>query len=313
MKIRKLLSLAAALILALSAVSCSSDTGLTSDTNGPGGNGSDDPTVTQTPGTNGGDPSSYIHVKLFKVGKANATLIRTANSAVLIDNGDNEDDDGNGKYDDGEKILEYLAEKSVTKIDYLIVTQFNKNHYGSTPTILEGVEVKNIIEPNTTKTGTAYDSYRKAVDASGITPQVVSGVTEISCDGVKYTIYPAEKDAVVADQDEYYSLAVSAEYDDFSILLSSDIFGARMESLIASLAGKTFDVLQIPMHGAYNDGIESFITAVDPDYAVIFASYNNPEDSRVTRILSDKGITFYVTKDGSVEVKYEDGVLNVKQ
>lgn len=312
MKIRRILSLAAALILALSAVSCNSET-TTQDPDGTGaGNTQNDPSVS-TPSDTTDDPSSQIHVKLFKVGKANATLIRTPNSAVLIDDGENDDEDGNGKYDDGEKILEYLAEKSVTKIDYLIVTQFNKNHYGSTPTILEEVTVENIIEPDTTKTGTAYDAYRAAVEASGITPTVVSEITEIECDGVKYTIYPAEEDAVVADQDEYYSLAVSVEYGDFSLLLASDVFGARTESLIASLAGKTFDVLQVPMHGAYNDTVESLITATDPDYAVIFASYNNPEDERVTNILTEKGITFYVTKDGSVEVKYENGVLNVKQ
>ena len=252
-----------------------------------------------------------INIKFFKMGKANATLIRSGDTVILIDCGEEEDEDGNGKQDDGEKILEYLAEKGVTEIDYFILSQFNKNHYGSVPTILEGVTVKKILEPGYTKTGNLYKVYRDAVSKAGITPEVISKDTTITADGLTVTIYPATTAGL--DSDEYYSLAVTVEAEGFSALIASDVSGTRTTALIKSLNGKKFDILQVPAHGEYNDTVESLITATAPKYAVIFASDNNPEDARLMKILNEKSITTFVTKNGAVEAKYKNDTLTVKQ
>ena len=278
--------------------------------------GSDITTTAPTGDTTDPTPSvgdGKVNVKFFKVGKANATLIRSGDLAILVDTGENDDDDANGKQDDGEKILEYLAEKGVTEIDYLIVSQFNKNHYGAVGTILEGVTVKNVIEPKYTKTGNAYDEYRAALAKANMTPEVVSEDKTITAAGLTVTIYPAKSTTSSADQDEYYSLVVSVESAGMDILIASDIFGARINEIIASLNGKKYDILQVPLHGAYNDKVESLIDAVAPKYAVVFASANNPADPRTLKLLSDKDITTFITMNGSVEGKFKNDVLTVKQ
>lgn len=252
-----------------------------------------------------------VNVKFFKLGKANATLVRSGDTVILIDCGEEEDEDGNGKQDDGEKILEYLAEKGITEIDYFILSQFNKNHYGSVPTILEGVTVKKILEPSYTKTGNLFKAYRDAVAKSGVATEAISQDTTIKADGLTVTIYPAT--AAGLDNDEYYSLAVAVDSDGLDVLVASDVSGTRTAALIKSLNGKKFDILQVPSHGEYNDTVESLITATAPKYAVIFASSNNPEDARLMKILNDKNITTFVTKNGSVEAKYKNDTLTVKQ
>lgn len=314
-----LVMLALALVFSLTAVlaSCGDDTTPTETTSGNGGTDSQTPS-TGAPTTNNNNPggtpvvdNDRVNFKFFKMGKANATLIRSGDTVILIDCGEEEDEDGNGKQDDGEKILEYLAEKGVTEIDYLILSQFNKNHYGSVPTILEGVTVKKILEPNYTKTGNLFKVYRDAVTKSGVPTEVISQDTTITADGLTLTIYPATKAGL--DADEYYSLAVAVDSEGLDVLVASDVFGSRTTALIESLNGKTFDILQVPAHGEYNDTVESLITATNPKYAVIFASANNPEDARLVKILNDKGITTYVTKNGSVEAKYKNDTLTVKQ
>ena len=253
-----------------------------------------------------------INVKFFKVGKANATLIRTPDGNILIDCGEEEDEDGNGKQDDGEKILEYLAGKGVTTIDLLVVSQFNKNHYGSVPTILEGVTVKKVIEPAYTKDGNTYTAYREALTKANLTPEVISAEKTITLGDSSLTFYPATTPSSTADADEYNSLAVAFEYGDFGVLVASDIFGSRTTALIESLGGKTFDILQVPYHGTFNDTVDDLLDAVKPDYAVIFASANNPEDVRTVNLLTARNITYYVTKNGAVEAKFQ-GTLTVKQ
>lgn len=281
--------------------------------------GTESSTTTTTPSGSTTDPDNgpltgtQVNVKFFKVGKANATLIRSGDIAILVDTGENDDDDGNGKQDDGEKILEYLAEKGVTELDYVILSQFNKNHYGALGTILDGVTVKNVIEPSYTKTGTAYDEYRAALKKANITPEVVSDVKTLKAGYLDLTIYPAKSETSSADQDEYYSLAVAVESEGLDILIASDIFGARVPELITALDGKTFDILQVPKHGDFNDQIEPLLDAVKPDYAVIFASANNPADPRTLNLLNEKEITTYITMNGSVEGKFKNSTITVKQ
>ena len=317
-------ALALVLSMAVTFAACGGSTPTETTNNGVGTNpGTDAP---QTPGDTGSTPSTNtpdtpgntpvvdddkVNFKFFKCGKANATLIRSGDIAILIDCGEEEDEDGNGKQDDGEEILEYLAEKGVTEIDYFILSQFNKNHYGSVPTILEGVTVKKILEPNYTKTGNLYKVYRDAVAKSGITPEVISKDTTITAGALTLNIYPATTAGL--DTDEYYSLAVAVDSEGLDVLVASDVSGARTTALIKSLNGKKFDILQVPAHGEYNDTVESLITATNPKYAVIFASANNPEDARLVKILNDKSITTFVTKNGSVEAKYKNDTLTVKQ
>ncbi|MBQ7364289.1 MAG: MBL fold metallo-hydrolase [Clostridia bacterium] len=300
------LLLVAASLFALTAcgepATTTADNGTATTTPTPGTSGTDDPTV-----------SDKVNFKFFKCGKANATLIRSGDIAILVDTGEDEDEDGNGKQDDGEKILEYLAEKGVTEIDYLIVSQFNKNHYGSVATILEGVTVKKILEPSYTKTGNAYDEYRAALTKAGMTPEVISDTYTISEGDLKVTLYPAKSTTTSAEQDEYYSLAVAVDSTGLDVLIASDIFGARVTELITALNGQKFDILQVPKHGAFNDTVETLIDAVSPKYAVIFASANNPADPRTLNLLTEKNITTYITMNGSVEAKYKNDTLTVKQ
>lgn len=298
-RLLSLLSLTLVLFTLFSIASCGTPATTTND-------GGTNPGT--TPGT-----ADQVNVKFFKVGKANATLIRSGDIAILVDTGENDDEDGNGKHDDGEKILEYLAEKGVTELDYVILSQFNKNHYGALGTILDGVTVKKVIEPSYTKTGTAYDEYRAALSKANITPEVVSDTTEITAGGLTLTLYPAKSTTSSADQDEYYSLAVAVDSKGMDVLIASDIFGARVQELITALNGKTFDILQVPKHGAFNDQVEPLINAVAPKYAVIFASANNPADPRTINLLTEKEITTYITMNGSVEAKFKNNTLTVKQ
>ena len=309
------IALALVLAMTLAVASCGSTPTETTADNGEATQptGTDSTPTTGAP-TNNDTPTvadDKVNFKFFKMGKANATLIRSGDTVILIDCGEEEDEDNNGKQDDGEKILEYLAEKGVTEIDYLILSQFNKNHYGSVPTILEGVTVKKVLEPGYTKTGNLYNAYRAALSKAGITPEVISKDTTITADGLTLTIYPATKAGL--DTDEYHSLAVAVDSEGLDVLVASDVSGSRTVALIASLNGKTFDILQVPAHGEYNDTVESLITATNPKYAVIFASANNPEDARTVNILNKKNITTYVTKNGSVEAKYKNDTLTVKQ
>ena len=80
-------------------------------------------------------PTIYDGMKVyaFNAGKADSFLIYNADFSVLIDTGEKEL---------GDTIIEYLNANDIKKLDYLIVTHFDKDHIGSADEILESVDVR---------------------------------------------------------------------------------------------------------------------------------------------------------------------------
>ena len=250
------------------------------------------------------DPDAKVYVKMFKCGKADSFLIRTETKTVLIDTG--EDDD----YD---KILEYLASKNITKIDYMIVTQFNKNHSGSVGAILDAVEVETILDPTYKKSSTSYTVYTQALAAANKTATKVEAKMTLELDGAILTIYPSDVAYSGIDFDEYNSLVVTLSFGGNNMLFAGDIFGERINEITKKLEGQTFDIIKVPNHGTYDTKSESFLTTFAAKYAVITASDKNPADSRILTYLANAGSNIYVTKDGAVEIRLGNGYYQIKQ
>ena len=250
------------------------------------------------------DPDAKVYVKMFKCGKADSFLIRTETKTILIDTG--EDDD----YD---KVLEYLASKNITKIDYMIITQFNKNHSGSVGAILDAVEVETILDPTYKKSSTSYTIYTQALAAANKTPTKVESKMTLELDGAVITIYPSDVAYSGIDFDEYNSLVVTLSYGGSNMLFAGDIFGERINEITKKLEGQTFDIIKVPNHGIFDTKSEAFITTFAAKYAVITASDKNPADSRVLTYLANAGSNIYVTKDGAVEIRLGNGYYQIKQ
>ena len=79
-----------------------------------------------------------VKVTFFDVGKGDAVLIETANHCMMIDSG----------YDDtAEVILDYLKERETDRLDYLLLSHFDKDHVGGADRILEEVETGTVLQP----------------------------------------------------------------------------------------------------------------------------------------------------------------------
>ena len=110
MKIKKI---ATALLAGLLAVTCVLP--LTACKNGT--NPSDDTVVTE----------GKAKVKVLKMGRALASVIRTKDSTILIDTGD---------VDHVQDVITYLSDKEITTIDAVIFTNYSKKCIGGMPDLL---------------------------------------------------------------------------------------------------------------------------------------------------------------------------------
>ena len=67
------------------------------------------------------ESAGWMTVDFLDVGKADAILVTTENSAVLIDTATNKM---------GDEVLDHIRARGIEKLDLLIITHYDKDHVG---------------------------------------------------------------------------------------------------------------------------------------------------------------------------------------
>jgi len=100
-------------------------------------------------------------IYFFNIGKADSIIIRNKNKYIMIDTGYEENHT---------EILSYLEKHNITKIDYLIITHFDKDHVGSASYIIDNIEVSNVLQNNSPKDSIYYNNYLESLNNKNIIP-----------------------------------------------------------------------------------------------------------------------------------------------
>lgn len=242
-----------------------------------------------------------LELHVFDAGAADAILLRTENSAVLIDAGEK----GFGK-----TILAYLAEQGVDALDYLIVTHFDKDHVGGAAKVLNSIPVKAVLQSNQPKDSDEYENYVEALRGAGIEPVTLRETDTFSLDGVSYTVDPPRQSAYAQDSSNNSSLIVSVRYGDTGVLLPGDAQTLRLAEFLDANT-TSYDVLKLPHHGRDEPLLEALLASVKPTYAIITSSEEEPESGAVLAALEQAGVRTLLTRNQSVTL-YSDGIT-IKQ
>ncbi len=248
-----------------------------------------------------GDAEAGLRIRILKIGKADAIILRTASGAVLIDTGEKED---------GGEILEKAAAQGIKHFDYLILTHYDKDHVGGAAEVIAGIEIGEIIEPGYEKDSEVFRAFAAAAEQAGVKRTVPETDRSLSLDGVTYTIMMPKRNVYANENDQ--SIAVRAEWGEYSALFAGDALDERTGELIAQ-GGISADVLKVPHHGSFEEGSEAFFEAADPDYAVITCSKKNPPDAQTIACLQRLGSRVLLTSDGDIEIIFtENGITAVQ-
>lgn len=244
-----------------------------------------------------------LDVVLFQVGKADASIIRTENHVVMLDTGDE---------DDAELISNYLRQKRIKTIDYLIITHYDNDHIGSAEYVFELCEVKTVVQPACEDKGEQYEQYLAARDASGA--QVIDLVgkdLDFSFDGVDFRIYGHRESEYLSGANDY-SLGLKVVHGERSFFFAGDAMDARLSEML-QIEELQSDFLKTPEHGDFKKRTEEFIRAVNPYYAVITDSKRNPGNETTYKLFESIDCDVYSTNTGNVYIKSDGKVLDITQ
>lgn len=246
------------------------------------------------PGREGEKPD--VKVTFFDVGKGDAILIETAEQCMMIDAG----------YDDTAGIiLDYLKAQEIGRLDYLLLTHFDKDHVGGADRILEQVEAGMILQPAYEADGGQYREYMEFMESEGRPFTEVTETMQLSMDGAELVIYPPQQEDY-EEEDNDFSLVVSMRYGEGSFLFAGDCERERIKELLSQREFKlAADVLKVPHHGKKEKNSAEFFGAVRPGIAVITSSPEKPADEEVCRILGALGTDIYFTCEGTVTILWD--------
>lgn len=290
MKLKSILALLLALCCMLPLAACSSS----------GGGGTGDGAVEK----------GEVKVKVIKGGRSQCLVVRTSDATVVIDTADVEN---------AADLTEFLAEKGITQVDAVILTNYSKKCIGGMPDLLSsGVTVKEVYGPTYVKDSNSYTLFDNAMQSYDLSVKKVDKEETIKFGDLSLTMYPALKDYATADDenDNGNSMAVALNFGETSMLFTSRVDGDRVTELVGQLDGKTFDLFTVPNFAIYDQNTPALFSAVKATYAAVIASTTNPPEDATMNALADAGIensNIRITSNGSIEISSDGKTVSMKQ
>ena len=259
---------------------------------------SDGASVAETSSVAATETASGVDLEIvcFQAGKADAFLLITPDSAVLIDCGEK----GFGR-----TILAELELRGIEKLDCMIITHFDQDHVGGAARIINNFPVERILQSNSPKDSEEYEKYVKAVKNAGIEPETVRENLSFTLDSVSYTVNPPKRSNYSSDDSNNSSLIISVENGANRMLFTGDAEDERMEEFLTLDWGQ-YDFLKMPHHGRWQETLPLLIETTAPRYAVITSSDDETEDAETLELLESANVETFLTRTGQIVV-YSDG------
>lgn len=247
--------------------------------------------------------SMEFKVYFFNAGKADCMLISNNDKYIMIDTGESTLSN---------EILTYLKNNNIEKLDYLIITHFDKDHVGSASSIIDNIQVDNVLQSNCPKESEYYTNYLNSLSSKNITPQTVTGNLNFTLGDMNIVVNGPDK---VYDNNESNnsSLIVSINYGETNYLFTGDSQNDRIKDYLSQNSNQKYDFIKIPYHGHYQKKLDNLLETVTPKYAVITSSLAEPEDSETIEILNSLNTKYYLTRSGSITLFSDGKTVNIIQ
>lgn len=232
-----------------------------------------------------------LKVYFIDVGQADSILVTNKGETMLIDAGNN---------DDGDDVVNFLKDKGISEIDYLIGTHPHEDHIGGLDDVINNFDIKNIYMPKIETTTKTFKDVLNAISDKNLkvtAPQKgqTFSVGDAKCEVMTESI-------LNKDNLNISSIVIRLEFGNNSFLFMGD---AEKENEKTIDWPKT-DVLKIGHHGSNTSTSEKFLNEVSPTYGVIMAGKNNsyglPKENILNRLMKANVKIYRTDENGTIEM-----------
>ena len=227
-----------------------------------------------------------LTVHFLDVGQADCTLVQCDGEFLLIDGGNVEDSD---------RVVAYLLDQDVTKLDYVVCTHAHEDHVGGLPAVLAVFETDTLWCPVEDYDSKCFRDFLHYADQQELTPVCPEpGDTYPLGDGTITVLGPVDD----YDEPNNTSIILRVDYGSTSFLFPGDAETVAEQDVLEAGLDPSATVLKLGHHGSSTSSSYRWLREVAPEYGVISAgagnSYGHPHEEILSR-LSDADVTVYRT------------------
>ncbi len=242
-----------------------------------------------------------LQVYYIDVGQADSILIINKEDAMLIDAGNNED---------GEDVVNFIKDKGITKLDYVVGTHPHEDHIGGLDDVINSnIEIENVLMPKIETTTKTFEDVVNAISNKGLTVKAPNK-------GDTFTLGDSNLEVMtdsILDEDNLNlsSITLRLQYGNNSFLFMGD---SEKENEKTITWPKT-DVLKVGHHGSDTSSSEEFLNEIKPSISIIMAgkdnSYGLPKEEIVERLENVGSKVYRTDENGTIEVTSDGNNINV--
>lgn len=219
--------------------------------------------------------------------------------------------------------MEYLLDRKIKKIDYLMISHFDSDHSKISSEIIEKLNVKNIIISKQFESTEEFEKTIKSAKKNKVNIIMVKEGDIITIDKNTYfkILWPKSSGSSYIKENAINNNSIVAKlcYKDFSVLFTGDIEEAAEKEILDRYNEETLksNILKVAHHGSKSSSIEEFINTVQPQIALIGVGENNkfghPNNNVLERLNNINCKVYRTDENGEITIEVRKRGVKVKK
>ncbi len=219
--------------------------------------------------------NNKLQLHFIDVGQGDCTLIITPEGeSMLIDS---------GKDSESEKVISYISKLGIKTLDYMVISHFHDDHYGSCDEVAEEIGVDVVITNGAPADNNTEKELMQTFERQGCEIMTADAGFELTLGELElYVLGPTQISDGGGNND---SLVIKLTYRASSFLFTGDAEILEEEAILDMYTPNSLscDLIKVGHHGSNTSSSDDFLDAVDPSIALISVgegnSYGHPHKS----------------------------------
>ncbi|HZH33562.1 MAG TPA: ComEC/Rec2 family competence protein [Pyrinomonadaceae bacterium] len=238
-------------------------------------------------------PDGRLRVDFLDVGQGDSALITTPDgTTILIDGGGRpgfstqkiQNEDGEIEIFEpdarsiGESVVcEFLWEKGLSKVDFLIPTHADSDHIDGLNDVARNFRIEAALVGRAPETRAEFRKFYESLRKKRIPMKKVARGDALDIGGVRIEVlHPVSDSDENAGSENDHSVVLRVIFGSRSFLLTGDIEKEAERNLLVNAVNLQADVVKIGHHGSRTSSIEDFVRLTNAEFAVASVGRESP-------------------------------------